>query len=135
MVLVEHQPDGDASLDRGLKRTQHRRRRRLVKSQVVDRDVKGPGRAVQEGGDTVRDGVGVLTAVVQEEEVEGGYCGAAFGSPVCSRGSSTLTGSGRVAIAAASSGSSVSVMSFRSFGAIAPEASTCSFNHESSPFQ
>src|SRR4029077_17792375 len=135
MVLIEHQPHGDASLDRGLKRAEHRRRRRLLEPEVVDRDVQRPRSSVEEGGDSLRDGVGVLSAVVEKEEVERGYCAPAFGSPVCSRGSSTLTGSGLVAMSAASSGSSVSVISFRSFGQIARSASTRSWSHASRPFQ
>ena len=135
VVLVEHEPGGDAALDRGLERAQHRRGRRLVQPQVIDGHVQCFDCAVEESGQALRDGVGGLPPIAQKVEVERAYRASALGSPVCSRGSSILTGSGRVAMAAASSGSSVSVISLRSSGAIAPEPRTCSSSQPNKPFQ
>ena len=135
VVLVEHEPDRNAAFHRRLKGVEHCCRGRSLEPQVVDRHVECPGSAIEKGRQPLCDRVGGLAPIGQEVEVERGYRGSRFGSPVCSRGSSTSTGSGRVAISAASSGSSVSVMSFRSSGAIAPAASTCSFSHSSRPFQ
>jgi len=135
VVFVEDESDRDASLDRGLKRVEERVAGRILQPQVIDGDIQRSGRAIQEGGEALGDGVGDLAAVGQKIEVERSYRASAFGSPVCSRGSSICTGSGRVAISAASSGSSVSVISFRSSGAIAPPARTCSSSHPSRPFQ
>ena len=135
VVLVEDEPHGDPSFDRGLEGGEQRVAWRVLEPQVVDRDVQALGRAVEEGGDPLGDHVGGLAAVGQEIEVERTYRASAFGSPVCSRGSSMCTGSGRVAISAASSGSSVSVISFRSSGAMAPAERTCSSSQPSKPFQ
>src|SRR5439155_15428924 len=107
----------------------------ILQPQVIDGDIQRSGRAIQEGGEALGDGVGDLAAVGQKIEVERSYRASAFGSPVCSRGSSILTGSGRVAISAASSGSSVTVISFRSSGAIAPAARTWSLSHWRRPLQ
>src|SRR5919204_593056 len=136
VVLVEHQPHRGAALHRGAEGVEQGGGGRLLQAQVVDGDVEGLRRTVEEPCDALRHRVGILAAVGEEVEVEGPYRASAFGSPVCSRGRSvTRTGSGRVAISAASSGSSVSVISFRSSGAIAPDASTWSLSQSRSPLQ
>src|SRR5260370_5044215 len=135
VVLVEDQADGDAALDRRLEGVEHGGRRRPVEAQVVDGDVERFRRSVEKGCDALRDRVGVLAAVGEEIEIEGGYLPPAFGSPVCSLGRSTLTGRGRVTISAASVGASVGVMRVMSSRAIAPAASTCSFSQSISPLQ
>ena len=64
MVLVEDEPHGDPSFDRGLERVEQRVAWRVLKPQVVDRDVQALGRAVEECGDALGDRVGYLAAVV-----------------------------------------------------------------------
>ncbi len=135
MVLVEDQPDCDTALYGRLKGVEDGGGGRVVQAQVIDRDVQRLGRSIKKGRQFLGDRVGGLAAVGQEVEVECGYWASAFGSPVCSRGSSTCTGSGRVAISAASSGSSVRVIRFRSSAPMAPAASTWFFNQSSSPLQ
>jgi hypothetical protein len=48
VVLVVHEADGDAALDRRLEGREHGVARRLLESQVIDADVEGLGRAVEE---------------------------------------------------------------------------------------
>src|SRR4029077_19967947 len=102
--------------DGGLKRTQHDRDRACLQPQVVDPDVERPGGVVEEGMHALCDGVRRLSAVGQKVEVErgsyrcdGGYRASPLGSPASVRGSSMSTGSGLVAIAAASCGAVVTL--------------------------
>ena len=138
VVLVEHQTDGDAAFDSGVESGKNRIGRRRFEAEIVDGDIERLGGAVEKCSQPLRYDIGSLASVGEEIEVEwraGGYCAPAFGSPVCSRGSSTSIGSGRVAISAASSGSSVSVINFKSYGAMAPDSSTVSFIQSRRPLQ
>src|SRR5581483_6687206 len=132
VVLVEDQPHRDAARDGAVEGCEQRLRRRSVEAQVVDRDVKGVLRGVEKACDPLSDRHVGLLAVAEEEDV---YCASALGSPVCSRGSSISTGRGRVAISAASSGSSVTVISSKSSSDIAPCESTTARIQSSRPFQ
>jgi hypothetical protein len=73
VVLVEHEAYGNPTLDRRLERGEQRVRGRVLEAQVIDRDVERLLGAVDERGDPRRDGVRLLTAVGQEEEVERRY--------------------------------------------------------------
>ena len=137
MILVEEKPHRHAALQRAVEGPEQSVCWSVLQPQVVDGDVQRGGGAVEKGGDPLGDGVGGLTAVGEEEQVKGrcrGYRESAFGSPVW-RGSSTLTGSGLVAISAASSGSSVKLSSLRSSAAIAPAFNTTSSSQSMRPCQ
>jgi hypothetical protein len=89
MVLVEEQAHRHAALQSAVEGAEQRVPWSVLEPQVVNGDVQRRRGGVEEGGDPLRDGVCVLTAVGQEEEVErrgGGYSGSALPSPVCSRG-------------------------------------------------
>ena len=66
VVFVEDESDRDASLDRGLKRVEERVAGRILQPQVIDGDIQRSGRAIQEGGEALGDGVGDLAAVGQK---------------------------------------------------------------------
>src|SRR6266852_3555477 len=141
-VLVQPEAHVHAALDGGLKRPQHDRARPCVEPQVVDRDIEGRGGAVEKRVHPLGDRISRLATVGQIVEVkrrsyrcDGGYRASALGSPVSLRGSSTSTGSGLVAIAAASSGSSVRLTRSKSCGDIAPRASTTLCIQSSRPLQ
>ena len=139
MILIEEQAHRHAALESAVEGAEQCVSWSVLEPQVVNGDVQRRRGGVEEGGDPLRDGVRGLTAVGEEEEVERrgrGYSVSASPiTPVCSRGSWTLTGSGRVAISAASSGSSVKLSSLRSSAAIAPAFRTTSSSQSISPFQ
>jgi hypothetical protein len=68
--VVEHQAHIDTTLDRGLERRQDRGSGAGIQPQVIDRDVEGLRRTVQEASDSLGDRVAALATVGQKVEVE-----------------------------------------------------------------
>src|SRR4029077_3682947 len=142
MVLVEHQAHPHTTFDGVRKRSEDGRSGTSGQPQIVDGDVERLGGQAQEACDARRHRVRGLAAVGEKKEIErggdgsdGGYRASALRSPASTRGSSTWTGSGLVAISAACSGSSVRLTRSKSSGDIAPRPRTTFRIQSSSPDQ